>query len=355
MQERFIQGRGSQRNPQNRFTGFEQIPELSEQDESEDLHAKEEIKTRFYKDTSKTIITENKSPDVGFMVSINPYRGCEHGCIYCYARPTHEYLDLSAGLDFETKIFVKEDAPELLRKKLSSASWQPQVISMSGVTDPYQPVEQRLQLTRRCLDVLREFRNPVGIITKNYLVTRDIDILQELASFNAVRVFVSVTTLNADLAAVMEPRTSRPLTRLNAIKQLREAGVPVSVMMAPIIPGITDHEIASVLEAAAEAGAQSAYYTMLRLPYAVKDLFSDWLAHHFPDRRNKVLNRIKEIRNGQLNNSEFGTRMRGEGVMADNISQLFKLARKKYGLNGQLPALSTDSFHRPGNSQLSLF
>ena len=229
--------------------------------------------TQYFRDGSKTIISRNNSPDVGFETSINPYRGCEHGCIYCYARPTHEYLGFSAGLDFESKIMVKTDAPELLRAELESPRWQPQVVVMSGVTDPYQPIEKKLRITRGCLDVLAKFRNPVAIITKNRLVTRDIDLLRELASFNAAVVNISVTSLDPNLQRVLEPRTSIPSARLEAIAQLRAAGIPVGVMVAPIIPGLTDHEVPKILQACAKAGAQFAGYTIVRLPWAVAPLF----------------------------------------------------------------------------------
>ena len=263
-----IHGRGSAENPPNRFehTTYQRDVEWNEPDDPAP-------KTQFYRDASASIITRNESPDVGFEASINPYRGCEHGCIYCYARPYHEYLGLSAGLDFETKIVVKENAPELLRCELSSPKWKPQPLAMSGVTDPYQPIERRLQLTRQCLQVLVEFRNPVAIVTKNLLVTRDIDLLADLARDNAAAVFLSVTTLDADLARIMEPRTAQPAARLRAIKELTNAGVPVGVMVAPVIPGLTDHELPAIVKAAADAGARFAGMVPVRLPYAVADLF----------------------------------------------------------------------------------
>ena len=235
----------------------------------------------------ESIITRNTSPDVGFETSLNPYRGCEHGCIYCYARPTHEYLGFSAGLDFESKIMVKTNAPELLRAELESPRWQPQTLVLSGVTDPYQPVERKLRITRGCLEVLAKFRNPVAIITKNHLVTRDIDILRELAACNAVAVNVSVTSLDPTLQRVLEPRTTSPQGRLDAIEQLRAANIPVGVMVAPIIPGLTDHEVPKILDACAKAGAQFAGYTIIRLPWAVAPLFEHWLEEHFPDRKEK--------------------------------------------------------------------
>jgi DNA repair photolyase len=287
-------------------------------------------------------------------VYLNAYRGCEHGCIYCYARPYHEYLGLSAGIDFESRIFVKEDAPALLRKELLAKSWTPQASGFSGVTDPYQPVERRLKITRACLEVLLEFRNPVGIVTKSHTVTRDIDLLSQLARHRAAHVMMSVTTLDDELAGVMEPRASRPQRRLAAVRALASAGIPVGVMVAPIIPGLTDHEVPAIMKAAAEAGATSAGRTVVRLPYGLKDLFSDWLAVHFPDRKEKVLNRLRAIRHGKLNDSTFGKRMSGDGPFAESIHQMFELHRRKFGLTDRTE-LSTDAFRRAGGQQGSLF
>lgn len=343
-------GRGTAENPANRFERLSYLPIL-ESPEDEDSA----VKTQYLKDASRSLITFNDSPDVGFEASINPYRGCEHGCIYCYARPYHEYLGFSAGLDFETKILVKEDAPELLRAELASRRWQSKVVAISGVTDAYQPIERKLQLTRRCLEVLAEFRNPVIIVTKNQLVTRDIDVLKELASFNAAAVCVSVTTLDAELARVMEPRTSTPANRLEAIQTLSEAGVPVRVLVAPTIPGLTDHEMPSIIQAAAKAGARNAGYVVVRLPHGVGELFENWLEEHFPHRKKKVLNRIRDMRGGKLNDPNFGSRMRGEGVFAEQIRSMFKLACRRAGIDGGGPELSTEAFRRPSGPQLSLF
>jgi DNA repair photolyase len=273
----------------------------------------------------------------------------------CYARPTHEYLGMSAGLDFETKILVKEDAPELLREELQSKRWKPTVVAMSGVTDCYQPVERKLRLTRRCLEVLAEFRNPVCIITKNALVARDADVLGTLAQHQAAVVHVSVTSLDRELQRRLEPRTSPPALRLDAVKRLNDAGVPAGVLIAPVIPGLNDHEIPAILEAAARAGAVSAGYVVLRLPYAVKDLFEEWLERHAPDRKNKVLHRIQALRGGRLNDPRFGTRMSGEGIFAEQIAMLFEAGRRKAGLREHGPKLSTDAFRRPDRGQLSLF
>lgn len=343
-----IVGRGAAFNPKNRFEKIEVEPDPDE------LEEESRSETIYLRDLSRSIITRNTSPDIGFEASINPYRGCSHGCSYCYARPTHEYLGLSAGLDFESKVLVKEDAPKLLRKQLSSPKWDPKVLSMSGVTDPYQPVEKKLRITRDCLEVLVEFRNPVVIVTKNHLVTRDADLLSELARYDAAAVAVSLTTLDDDLRRVMEPRTSRPVRRLAAIEKLAEAGIPVGVMTAPIIPGINDHEIPALLSAAAEAGASFAGFTIVRLPGAVAPLFSDWLERHFPDRREKVLNRIRSIRGGELNDPQFGSRMKGEGIFADQISQLFGISRRRAGIGG-FPGLSTGAFRRGGGLQPELF
>jgi DNA repair photolyase len=345
-----MHGRGTTENPPNRFEKLVYLrdPEFDDAEQPSPS-------TQFLRDVSKSLITYNDSADVGFEASINPYRGCEHGCIYCYARPYHEYLGFSSGLDFETRILVKEDAPELLRRELASRRWKPKALAISGVTDPYQPIERKLQLTRRCLEVLAEFRNPTIIITKNRLVTRDIDHLRELAPFDAAAVCVSVTTLDAELARVMEPRTSTPANRLDAIRTLSEAGVPVRVLVAPVIPGLTDHEITSIIISAADAGARYAGYVVVRLPYAVKELFERWLEEHFPDRKKKVLNRIREMRGGKLNDPNFGTRMKGEGVFAEQIRSMFKLACRKAGIEESGPELSTAAFRRPDGAQLSLF
>lgn len=274
----------------------------------------------------------------------------------CYARPTHEYLGFSAGLDFESRILVKEDAPELLRKELSSPRWKPLVLSMSGVTDPYQPVEKKLRLTRRCLEVLAEFRNPVVMVTKNHLVTRDIDLLSELARYDAAAVAVSLTTLDDDLRRVMEPRTSRPTRRLAAVEKLAASGIPVGVMTAPVIPGLNDHELPALLSAAAEAGATFAAYVPVRLPHAVRPLFADWLERHYPERKDKVLNRIRSMRGGELNDPRFGSRMKGEGLFAEHIAQLFSISCRRTGISaGRFPKLSTAAFRRDGGVQPGLF
>ena len=345
-----IRGRGAAGNPPNRFEKLWYERDRDWTDPEDPSPA-----TRFLKDPSRSIITYNDSPDVGFDASVNPYRGCEHGCIYCYARPTHEYLGFSAGLDFETKILVKEDAPELLQRELFSPSWKPQVVAISGVTDPYQPVERRLGLTRRCLEVFVEFRNPFVIVTKNHLVTRDLDVLQEMARFEAVAVFLSITTLDSSLARIMEPRTSQPLRRLAAIEALAQAGVPAGVMVAPVIPALTDHELPSIISAAARVGARFAGYVPLRLPHGVGPLFERWLTQHAPDRKGKILNRVRAIRGGRLNDPRFVSRMKGEGIFAKQIAAMFSLACRKAGIEGRGPHLSTAAFRRhPSTAQLSL-
>jgi len=345
-----LRGRGSASNPKNRFESLERVPEPPE--DSDEVPSPQ---TQFFSDSSKSIIAYNESPDVGFDASVNPYRGCEHGCVYCYARPSHEYLGYSAGLDFETKILVKENAPALLRKELSSPKWQPQLVSLSGNTDCYQPVEKQKQLTRHCLEVFLEFRNPVVIVTKNHLVTRDIDILAKLAKFDCIGVTLSLSTLDHPLASLMEPRASRPARRLAAIRELADAGVPVGYLQAPMIPGLTDSEAPAIALAAAKAGATFAGYVALRLPFAVKELFEQWLDQHYPAKKDKILHRVREIRGGKLNDPNFKSRMRGEGIYAEQMAKLFQLARKKSGINERWPKITTEHFRRPGKDQLSLF
>ena len=334
-----VKGRGVAYNPKNRFERLELS--LDSSDEFK-------VRTQYFKDHSKTFITYNKSPDIGYSASVNPYRGCAHGCAYCYARQTHEYLGFSAGLDFETKIMVKTDAPQLLRKELSAKSWQPQIIGFSGVTDIYQPIERKLGSTRKCLEVFLAFRNPVRMVTKNHLILRDLDLIKELAKFDAVSVAISVTTLDEDLRRVMEPRTSTGQNRLKAVSVLAEAGVHVGVLTSPIIPGLTDHELPALVEASAQAGAKFVEFNVVHLPFGVKYMFSQWLLAHRPERANKVLNRIRDMRGGQLNDSRFGHRMRGEGLFAEQIKALHKAACKKAGLTKSSFSLSTKHFRVPG-------
>ncbi len=342
--------RGAASNPPNRFE-----PLTLERDADWDPEQDPAPRTQFLRDLSQSVITYNDSPDLGYKASLNPYRGCEHGCVYCYARPTHEYLGFSAGLDFETRILVKEDAPALLRRGLASVKWRPQTLALSGVTDPYQPVERRLRLTRRCLEVLAECRNPVSVVTKNHLVTRDIDLLRELAAHHAAAVCVSIPTLDPKLRQTMEPRTSPAGARLEAIAALVGAGIPAGVLVAPVIPGLTDSEIPAVLAAAARAGAQFAAYSALRLPYAVAALFEEWIAREYPLRKDKVLDRIRAMHGGKLYDARFGLRLRGEGVFADQVADLFRVACRKAGIGEEWPELSTAAFRRPRGQQLDLF
>jgi DNA repair photolyase len=342
--------RGAISNPKNRFDHLDYIPDPDDPAEDPPL-----LRTQFIEDDTQSILTRNDSPDVPFTYSVNPYRGCEHGCAYCFARPTHEYLGYSAGLDFETKIVVKVRAPELLRAELSSPRWKPDTVALSGVTDCYQPIERRLGLTRRCLAVLAEFRNPVSVITKNHLVTRDIDLFRDLAAHHAVRINISITTLNARLAKKLEPRASPPLRRLKALEQLAAAGIPVCLLMAPCIPGLNDHEMLNIFTAAANAGARDAAITPLRLPGAVAGIFSQWLDTHAPDKKEKILNRVREMRGGRLNDPRFGSRMQGSGFYAEQMSAMYKVAWKTAGFAAHPPVeLSTASFRAPGQ-QLQLF
>src|SRR5213596_2325036 len=349
-----IRGRGASWSPANRFEKLHiDHNDLDAVDVDPGAEERPGRATQYFRDGTKSIITRNSSPDVGFETSLNPYRGCEHGCIYCYARPTHEYLGFSAGLDFESKIMVKTNAPQLLRAELESPRWQPQTLVMSGVTDPYQPVERKLRITRGCLEVLAKFRNPVGILTKNRLVTRDIDVLMELARHNAVVVNLSITTLDPKLQRILEPRTSPPAARLDAVAQLRAAKIPVGVMVAPVIPGINDHEIPAIVAACAKAGAQFAGHVLLRLPWAVAPLFGHWLDEHFPGRKAKVLERLRAIRGGdRLSDPRWGTRIKGEGIFAEQIATLFQMSCRKVGI-GPRPELSTQHFRRP-REQLTL-
>lgn len=339
-------GRGAAFNPANRF---ERI------DLDWEEPGPERVGTVLLRDVSRSVISRNDSPDIPFEVSLNPYRGCEHGCIYCYARPGHEYLGLSAGLDFETKIFVKRRAPELLRAALAARRWRPQTLAIGGVTDAYQPVERHLKITRRCLEVLAEFRNPAAIVTKSSLVRRDADLLAELAANRAVAVHVSVTTLDPQLHKILEPRTAAPSQRLATIRALADAGIPVGVMVAPIIPALNDHEIPNIVAAAAEAGARSGAHILLRLPEGLAGLFEDWLERHFPDRKQKVMNRVRAARGGRVNDPRFGSRMRGEGFFAEQTAQIFELACRRAGFAKDRPSLSVAAFRRPAGPQLSLF
>jgi DNA repair photolyase len=312
------------------------------------------LRTTLTRDATRTILARNSSPDIPFDRSINPYRGCEHGCIYCFARPTHAYLGLSPGLDFETRILFKPEAAKLLAAELAAPKYRCDVIAMGTNTDPYQPVERELKVTRQILRVLGDFNNPVGIVTKNHMVTRDIDILGDMARRNLVEVFLSVTTLDKDLARAMEPRASTPQRRLDAIRALASAGIPVGVMTSPMIPGLNDHEMEAILEAAMESGATRAGYIVLRLPLEIKELFEEWLRTHRPDRAERVLSLIRQIRGGELYQAEFGTRMKGEGPIAQLLSARFAAATRRLGLNRARYRLDTSAFHVPESARTAL-
>ena len=351
-------GRGALSNESSRFDSEKRIrttdgweTETSAASEDDELPP---LRTTLTRDATRTILARNTSPDVPFDRSINPYRGCEHGCIYCFARPTHAYLGLSPGLDFETRILFKPDAAKLLTAELASPKYRPDVVAMGTNTDPYQPVELELKITRQILRVLSDFNNPVGIVTKNHLVTRDIDILADMARRNLAEVFLSVTTLDKDLARTMEPRASAPHRRLDAIRALAAAGVPVGVMTAPMIPGLNDHEMEAILEAAAEAGATRAGFVVLRLPLEIKDLFEEWLRQHRPDRAERVLSLIRQIRGGALYQSGFGQRMKGEGPIAELLSARFGAAVKRLGLNKIRYRLDTLRFRVPEAARTAL-
>lgn len=352
-------GRGAIRNESGRFEKFARIAvsdgwdSVSEEEFPDENRPRTEIRT----DSSRSIVSHNQSPDIPFSSSINPYKGCEHGCIYCFARPTHAYLGLSPGLDFETKIFAKPDAAMLLDKTFRARNYRPSVIAMGANTDPYQPAERSLRITRAVLEVLERFGHPVGIVTKSALVTRDIDILARLAKRRLVAVSLSVTTLDRELARVMEPRASTPPRRLEAIRLLSEAGIPTGVMAAPMIPALNDHELEAILQAAATAGATSAGYVLLRLPLEIKDLFADWLETHRPDRARHVLSLVRDTRGGALYTAEFGTRMRGDGPYARLIGERFRAAVARLGLNRDRWALDLGQFRvpPPETGQLSLF
>jgi DNA repair photolyase len=343
-----MKGRGVEENPRNRFETLEYRREDWTSDDPGPS-------TRFLSDNTRSIIATNNSPDVGFDASVNPYRGCEHGCAYCFARPNHEYLGFSAGLDFESRILVKEDAPELLAVELARRAWKPQPVAMSGVTDPYQPIERRLELTRRCLSVLARFRNPAAIITKSDLVLRDRDLLGEMAGWNGALVHLSITTLDPVLGRAMEPRAATPGKRLEAIRGLAAAGIPVGVLVAPVVPGLTDHEIPAILAAAAQAGARFAGYVPLRLPYGVGEIFEAWLTRHVPLQKDKVLHRIESIREGRRNDPDYGTRMTGSGAFAAQVGDLFRLGCRQSGLNRAAFQFNVSAFAPPGGRQISLF
>ncbi len=304
------------------------------------------LPTTVYDDSTKSVINRVDSPDLHFHWTINPYRGCEHGCVYCYARPTHETLGWSCGIDFETRIMAKRDAAALLARELDGPSWKPETIMMSGVTDPYQPLERELRITRACLEVMAARNQPVAVVTKNRLVTRDIDLLASLAKVGAAGVAVSLTTLDRGVARKMEPRASTPQDRLRAMRELSAAGIPVTVMTAPVVPGLTDHELPRLLEAAAGAGATSAGWVMLRLPHQIKDVFLDWLAREFPERAGRIESAVRGMRGGDLYDSRWRSRQRGEGPLAEQIGAQFRVFARRHGLDRPRPPLSGDAFRR---------
>ncbi len=354
-------GRGAASDPPNRFERLSMEPE-----EQQAALGPKQRRTLAFRDHARSVLTRNRSPDVGFDWSLNPYRGCEHGCVYCYARPTHEYLGFSAGLDFESRIMVKEDAPELLEAELARPGWSPVPLVMSGVTDPYQPLERNLRLTRRCLEVLVRARHPVAIITKSRLVERDVGLLSALAGFGAAHVTITVTTLDRRLQRSLEPRAAPPEHRFAAIRTLARAGVPVAVNVAPIIPGLTEHEIPAILQAAGDAGATAAGYVTLRLPGAVRPLFLEWLDTHCPDRSGKVRSRLESLHGEELYDPSFGTRMSGSGPYADQIRALFRAGRRRAGIGRRPLDLDVSHFRAPAEvsprtapplsgSQLDLF
>ncbi|MCZ6612239.1 MAG: PA0069 family radical SAM protein [Planctomycetota bacterium] len=350
-------GRGAGLNPGNRFESLRLHVLGDELDDRLREHPRGvQLPTMVFHDRAQRVINRVDSPDLGFNWTLNPYRGCEHGCVYCYARPTHETLGFSCGLDFETKIVVKQNAPELLRRELASPRWLGEPIVMSGVTDCYQPLEAKLKITRRCLEVFADCRQPVSIVTKNRLVVRDLDLLASLAGYGAVSVAISLTTLDAKLAGAMEPRTSRPADRLRAMRELAEAGIPVAAMLAPIIPGLNDREIPHLLKAAAQAGATSAGWIMLRLPHQVKALFLDWLARHLPHQAPRIERLIREMRGGELYEATPTLRMRGRGPLAEQIAATFKVFTKRNKLDRKSQPLSSTAFRRPTlDSQMTLF
>ena len=353
-----VRGRGAAVQPDNPYLSTQRVDDFEHVEwDAEYLQSLERPPTQYLDDQSQSIVSTNDSPDISFTYSVNPYRGCSHGCSYCYARPGHEYLGMSAGIDFETKVLVKRRAPELLRRFLAHPKWGGEPIVFSGVTDCYQPAEREFRITRGCLEVAAECRQPIAIITKNALVTRDVDLLSELASHRAARVAISVTSLDPALARAMEPRTSAPAARLRAIETLAAAGIEVHAMVAPIIPGLNDSEVPAILRAVSDAGATRAGHTMLRLPTTVQEVFLDWLRRERPNQAAKVESFVRDMRGGRLNTSQFGKRMRGTGPMADQIEQTFRVFAKRYGLAGESRPLNSEAFRPPriDGGQMALF
>jgi DNA repair photolyase len=348
----FIKGRGAQILTDNPYLKNKYVTEHIEGLDEEIIS---NSKTEFFHESPKKIVNKVDSPDLGLMYSMNPYQGCEHGCIYCYARNSHQYWGFSAGLDFERKIIIKDNAPELLDKVLSNPKWSPYPIMLSGNTDCYQPIERSLGITRKMLQVLLKYKNPVGIITKNSLILRDIDLLQELAASDLVHVNVSITSLDESLRLKLEPRTASLNNRLKVVENLSSRGIPVNVMVAPVIPALNSHEIPDIIKAAANAGAVSAAYTIVRLNGAIKDIFTDWVEKTFPERAKKILHQIADCHGGKLNDSRFGKRMRGEGNIAEVIKDLFISSRNKYMAGREMKEYNLSAFSRPESGQLKLF
>lgn len=352
---KIARGRGARSNASGRFE--QETRDAFDDGWTEDDPAPGQIPTSITAERARTIISRNDSPDVGFSASLNPYRGCEHGCIYCYARPAHAYMGLSAGLDFETKLFFKPDAARLLETELSAPRYKPEAIHIGGNTDPYQPQERTLRVTRGLIEVLLRFRHPFSVITKSGLVVRDLDLLAETASMNLARVAISITSLDRKLARSMEPRAATPEKRMEAVSKLTAAGVPVMVMFAPVIPGLNDHEMDAVLEQAAAAGATSAGYVALRLPHEIKDLFREWLETDHPDRARRVMSLVRQMRGGKDYDAEWGSRMKGQGPLADLMAVRFRAAKARYGLDQPRPPLDISQFRvppKPGG-QMDLF
>jgi DNA repair photolyase len=349
----YIRGRGAQINTHNPFDKLETISEEGKRIEEDEMDRLKE--TQHIPVHPKSIVNKVTSLDVGMEYSLNPYQGCEHGCIYCYARNSHTYWGYSAGIEFEQKILVKENAPDLLKKKITSRSWKPIPIMLSGNTDCYQPAEKKYQLTRQMLEILWQHRHPVGIITKNQLIVRDIDILEKMARVNLVKVSISITTLDEKVRLKMEPRTATGLRRIETVRKLSDAGIPVNIMMAPIIPSMNDKEIFDIAKMASRAGARSFNYTMVRLNGAIGELFDDWIHKSFPQKAQRVLNQIASCHGGALNDSQFGRRMKGDGNIAEVIKQQVKMAREKYYKGRKMPDYNTLSFQKQRTDQLKLF
>lgn len=353
-----VKGRGAALNPGNRFENVrlhvlgEHLDEIARDADG----VPTQVKTQVIPDNTQSIINRVQFPDIGFDWTLNPYRGCEHGCVYCYARPYHEYLGFSSGIDFETRIVAKLDAPKLLVKELAKPSWQAETIVMSAITDCWQPLEEELRITRACLGVLAKARQPVAMLTRSRRILRDLDLIGELAQHGVTNVAVTITTLDAKLAAAMEPRASSPADRLHAMRELSKAGVPVTAMIAPTIPGLTDRELPKLLEAIADAGASNAQLCMIRLPYQNKAMFFDWLSRKYPDRAGHVESLLRDVYDGKLYDADMAMRARGKGQIAEQISGLFKVFRKRYGLDKPFPTMNRGAFRRPSrDGQLGLF